>query len=37
LKVIFNSVDLRANIIVMNIIVKLLIQDYLHIPWENNN
>jgi len=27
-----NSVDLRANIAVMNILVKLLIQDYLHIP-----
>jgi len=27
-----NSVDLRANIAVMKILVKLLIQDYLHIP-----
>jgi len=26
-----NSVDLRANIDVMKILVKLLIQDYLHI------
>jgi len=28
LKVILNSVDLRANIAVMKILVKLLIQDY---------
>ena len=27
-----NSVDLRANIAVMKILVKLLIQDYLQIP-----
>ena len=27
-----NSIDLRANIAVMKIIVKLLIQDYLNIP-----
>jgi len=27
-----NSVDLRANIAVMRILVKLLIQDYVHIP-----
>jgi len=27
-----NSVDLRANIAVMEILVKLLIQEYLHIP-----
>jgi len=27
-----NSVDLRPNIAVMKILVKLLIQDYLHIP-----
>jgi len=27
-----NSVGLRANIAVMKILVKLLIQDYLHIP-----
>jgi len=32
LKVILNSVNLRANIAVMKILVKLLIQDYLHIP-----
>jgi len=32
LKVILKSVDLRANIAVMKILVKLLIQDYLHIP-----
>jgi len=31
-----NNVDLRANIAVMEIIVKLLIQDYLHIPCNNN-
>jgi len=27
-----DSVDLRANIAVMKILVNLLIQDYLHIP-----
>ena len=27
-----NSVDQRANIAVMKILVKLLIQDYLHVP-----
>ena len=31
-EVMLNSVDLRANIAVMKILVKLLIQDYLHIP-----
>jgi len=30
-----NSVDLRANIAVMKILVKLLIQDYLHIHCTN--
>jgi len=32
-----NSVDLRANIAVMKILVKLLIQDYLHIPCKKTN
>ena len=31
LKVNLNNVDKRTNIAVMNILVKLLIQDYLHI------
>ena len=34
LKAMLNSVDLRANIAVMKILVKLLIQDYLHIPFQ---
>jgi len=36
LKVILNSVDLRANIAV-KILVKLLKQDYLHNPCKRNN
>jgi len=36
LKVILNSVDLRTNIDVMKILVKLLIHDYLHIPCTQN-